>query len=187
MYQYARRLGSLSTFSSSDRHIIITIQTEQAQAYLTAMNSISFVEKESAWFSFTAQLDAATMEPAHKRRKVDLILTQSLAQLGMYIRKLIVIETHSLGEYVDVIDLQTMRREYALLLAKLDLASKFSDFSFSQGFPDPEDAFTLYIQAQKYQSALSLGRLFELPLTKVFTHLAEQCVRLSQRYDIATC
>ena len=89
-------------------------------------------------------------------------------------------ETGVSATYVDVVTLSMIRQDYSLVMAKLILASKYPEFSLTLSMPDPEDALALYVQAEKYTAAITLGKLFELDLRKVFSSLAERCARQSQ-------
>jgi hypothetical protein len=164
MYQYAKRLSLLDF---NDQETINKNLAEQAQSYLAAMNSMSFVNPDVAWFVHSNDLSE---ESVLKKRKLDV---------GLYLMGQ---EKHAVKKMTQVVTIKNMRQEYELVLAKLDLAHQFREFSMTMALPDPQDCFSLYIQAEKYEAALKLGKLFSLDLKKLFVQLASKYMMLLKRY-----
>lgn len=89
MYRFGRRLESLNTVS--DPSEIMTLLTEQGQSLLVALNALTFVEEASAWFTHCEEGDALSIELRRKKRKLDIQMTQALAEFGMTFTELVLI------------------------------------------------------------------------------------------------
>jgi nuclear pore complex protein Nup160 len=169
LYQYAQRLNELKL---SETALIPVCLTEQAQAYLASLHTLKLVPKQQAWFAVESEKETIsnTLKKSNLERKllVDLASFEENEEPKPYKR-------------VDLLTNVRIQKEYTLILAKLHLMSQFPEFSSRQGLPDPGDAFSLYIQAEKYQKAIDFGLLFDLDITKVFSQLAWKCVFLYQR------
>ena len=81
MYRFGRRLESLNTVS--DPSEIMALLTEQGQSLLAALNALTFVEEASAWFTYSEEGDPLSIELRRKKRKLDIQMTQALADFGM--------------------------------------------------------------------------------------------------------
>ncbi|KAJ3073187.1 hypothetical protein HK102_006058, partial [Quaeritorhiza haematococci] len=62
---------------------------------------------------------------------------------------------------MSVVDLTTLRQEYTLVLAKLQLSSRYPELESRTSALTPQDALVLYVRAEMFDAALSLGKMFE--------------------------
>ena len=87
----------------------------------------------------------------------------------------IIPESNPSGAYADIITPETIEREYRIVLSSLNDNSKLNQ---SVAPINPFSMFISFINAEKYRNALKIGKCFDLDLCRVFSAIAEKCVRL---------
>ncbi|KAJ3212106.1 ribose-phosphate pyrophosphokinase [Dinochytrium kinnereticum] len=153
MYSYATALGSLSSEDIGGKSII-PVASEQARAYLAAINALAIVDSEVAWITVSTS-------------RVDNVNAMAVEEASR----------SALGEngkgYTRLIDI---RREYSLCMAKIQLAECHRDYRFISGLPLLRDAITLFISLGNFEGALSLSALFGENFHTLFAICAQKCV-----------
>ncbi|KAJ3409947.1 hypothetical protein HDV05_004146 [Chytridiales sp. JEL 0842] len=172
MYDYARRLGSVSALDIGGKSLIGVI-TEQARSYLASMNALALVGNDFSYLVYASDaLDVAGLR-GRKRRKTAFSSKEVTYGVNEY-------SNNNISSKVnDVIDLQEIRKEYSLALAKLNLTDIYRDYEVTAGLPDPEDAVTVYTQSGNFDAALNLALLFEMDLETIFGAFGARCATMT--------
>ncbi|TPX56544.1 hypothetical protein SpCBS45565_g08385 [Spizellomyces sp. 'palustris'] len=155
MYIYAHRLNRLSEGLHGTGVSMHKVLVEQARSYLAAVTALSMVPEDFCWLVAPERDGELGAERVRKRRRDE--------------------SDQRRRHCMSIIQLPDLRKESALAHAKLHLHSPDLD-QVSVGLPYPEDALVLYVEREMYEEAFTLGRLFELDLTRVFESLVEGCV-----------
>lgn len=69
-----------------------------------------------------------------------------------------------------------IERAYLIVMSNLNYYA--SSKMGSTTYIEPFEAFISYINAEQYTTALKFGKCFDLDLCRVFSAVAEKCVRL---------
>ncbi|KAJ1729776.1 hypothetical protein LPJ61_003358, partial [Coemansia biformis] len=174
MYQYARRLAAVMRHGGDVAHLLV----EQGQALLACVNGLSIVDRQYAWVVVGRQSgttdgaeaaadDAAGPDGVAKRKRRRIAV-------GRYDAS-----SSSQGQDIDIVELEDVRREYALCMARITLGASFQEL-FSRGvLLEPEDAVALYVKLGRYDSALTFAKTFGLKLDYIFSSLVQQCLELA--------
>ncbi|KAJ2174266.1 hypothetical protein GGH16_001396 [Coemansia sp. RSA 560] len=159
MYQYARRLGTAIRQSGDVARLLV----EQGQALLACVNGLTIVDREYAWVVVSHQSDDDNASEAStcKRRRI---------AIGRYDASV------KQGQDIDIVELEQVRREYTLCMARLTLGSSFSELFSRNILLEPEDAIALFVKLGMYDAAISFARVFALKLDTIF-----KCVEMSSR------
>ncbi|KAJ3142017.1 hypothetical protein HK100_003880 [Physocladia obscura] len=175
MYDYARRLNLVASFDIGGKSLVDVI-TEQARAYLAAINALSLVKIDYQWILYeVSDVVANSLDPLRKRRKITSVSNE--------------IEYGISGENSEkpkektkeIVDITEIRREYALALAKLTLAERYHEMSVCPNLPDPKDVVFLFSQEGRFDSALKLAKIFDFTLIEVvFGSFGARCVELAE-------
>ena len=83
------------------------------------------------------------------------------------------------AKQVEILKLSDIEQEYALVHARLRLLQHRPDVAqlvTSQAHSTPAQTVTQLVAAEMYDTAVSICRLFALPMTSVFEGLASRCV-----------
>ncbi|KAJ2587738.1 hypothetical protein IWW49_003328, partial [Coemansia sp. RSA 1797] len=164
MYQYARRLGTAIRQSGDVARLLV----EQGQALLACVNGLTIVDREYAWVVVSHQSDDDNASEAStcKRRRI---------AIGRYDASV------KQGQDIDIVELEQVRREYTLCMARLTLGSSFSELFSRNILLEPEDAIALFVKLGMYDAAISFARVFALKLDTIFKSLVQRCVEMSSR------
>ncbi|KAJ2306455.1 hypothetical protein IWW55_001446 [Coemansia sp. RSA 2706] len=167
MYQYARRLGAAMRHSGDVARLLV----EQGQALLACVNGLTIVDRQYAWVVVSHQQDGesdAGLADAGTKRKRRRIA------IGRY-------DASSAGEGqdIDIVELEDVRREYALCMARITLGTTFSELFSRNILLEPEDAIALFVKLGMYDSAITFAKTFALKLDRIFTSLVQRCLELS--------
>ncbi|KAJ3022621.1 hypothetical protein HKX48_005683 [Thoreauomyces humboldtii] len=163
MYMYAQRIDLASRAPGSKLRSMDALR-EQCAGYLASINALRSVDPENAWLLVSSE------RTSRKRRRLDRVDSDSSSVRS---------SRHDSAD-VRAIRVTHIQREYALGLAKLKLYATPAAQN-SEGLPTPSDALAMYVAANRYDDALSLGLQLGLDLTKVYESMAEKCVWLSKR------
>ena len=179
MYTQSRKLMNLplaTHHSKADRADVVgRIVSEQAQSLLAALNSLSLVEEADSWIAVPAYLMVHPM----KRRNTDNVnsdgLTQPLTRDG------------SLGcnkdeegsmvhevQNVQIVDVQTIRREYHQVLAKLQLSTRFPEVFQNTATLGINESLSMFCQAGMFESAFTFAKVFGLDYARIFRSIADR-------------
>ncbi|KAI8921376.1 nucleoporin Nup120/160-domain-containing protein [Powellomyces hirtus] len=200
MYIYANKINTelLSRASNrATRNAIRPIEAlqEQCAAYLAALNALLSIDEEYAYIlvpgSQQQSPDANGGTLRRKRRRLDNLPGWDNETTGLVPRR----NTDQQQPELIVIRSGDIRKEYLLSLAKLNLYNLNSTATIAASNASvnhnllnmtPTDALTLYVAANRFDDALSLGVAFGLDLTRVFESMAEKCVWLAKRSTTST-
>ncbi|PIA19582.1 hypothetical protein COEREDRAFT_68314 [Coemansia reversa NRRL 1564] len=173
MYQYAQRLSVVMRHSGDVAQLLV----DQGQALLACINGLSIVDRQYAWVVVGRQQGAATdgadsglsgpgdSSAKRKRRRI---------AIGRYDTS-----SSSQGQDIDIVELEDVRREYALCMARITLGTTFQELFSRNVLLEPEDAIALYVKLGMYDNALTFAKTFALKLDYIFTSLVQQCLELS--------
>ncbi|CAG8793048.1 19418_t:CDS:10, partial [Cetraspora pellucida] len=153
MYQYANKVENMgSIFDNFQKGM-----TELASSYLSAINALEVLDKSLAWFHYNS-LPPTDNVRARKKQKVD---NESMKDDG-----------EPMTEVVTITDLT---KRYTMVMARLELGREFSD----QVTPmKSQEAVKLCSFAGKFDLAISIAKLFEIPLDDVFDGMTRKCLSL---------
>lgn len=79
---------------------------------------------------------------------------------------------------LDIIQLEDIRKEYTLTLAKLKLAKKYLEIKNSGSSLEAADAVSLFVQSGLYEDAMSMAKIFEIDMKSAFESLTMKCLQL---------
>ncbi|KAJ1982822.1 hypothetical protein H4R34_001590 [Dimargaris verticillata] len=185
MYQYAQRL---QTVSHRDPASFIGCLIEQAKVYLTAIQALELVDAEYAWITVPRLAQASTNRQSKKRRTtLDSSATKLPAHTAVpgpaaipELELLHDLGLDSIEAQPALVELTTIRQEYQLCLAKLNLVGKFPELQLMAHTLDCHEAIMLFARSDMYDHAFSLGAVFAMDLSYIFRHLAAKCVRVTK-------
>lgn len=157
MYQQGRKLKEIASYDSNDARVT----TMQCQCYLAAVNALSLVEPSHAWVA----VQRAEGE-ARSVRDLALALWHSLTRRAFPLsaqnkrRKLkqYVPSEEFEKSPVDVVELQDVRQEYELLLARLQLADDFPELEQTSECIVPASSATSELTGRGHDSHRSRAR-----------------------------
>ncbi|XP_028408932.1 nuclear pore complex protein Nup160-like [Dendronephthya gigantea] len=165
MYEYGIRL-------SQELPGLQSLQ-KQAKCYLTTMNSLRLLEPKNSWIvkpldrKEQKEIEAPNMSPKRKQGDED----GEEAYTTMIPRR---------RRRVTVLEIKDLEKEYMLVLARLQLLQQDTDPAHVTGPSlSPDETLVLLVQAGQYDTAFSIAKAFDLPLTSIFDGLAARCVKLS--------
>ncbi|KAJ1552260.1 hypothetical protein HK096_000838, partial [Nowakowskiella sp. JEL0078] len=191
MYQYARRLGlvisavaaqlvqkSAKNFVISQGSTLHDIVAEQARSYLSAINTLALTPEDMQWVLYN---EGTEKENSRKRRKFESGVAHSTTSD--------LVENDEITEALSIYNNRTqitlvqntliltsnMKKEYALTMAKLTLASTFPHVLESSN-NSLDTLLPLLMRADRFVDAVDLVVLFEGDLSVVFREFASKCV-----------
>ena len=130
MYQHGKRLGELQPLQNLD---FVEIGALQAMSLLTAINALSLVNAKDAWVEYVAPPTKDTVSSPTVRLFLSHILYFQQLKGPQHVPEEYFAST---GISLHVISLSEMRREYTLLMSKLQLARDFPELP-SKFYPFP--------------------------------------------------
>ncbi|CAG8841479.1 22333_t:CDS:2, partial [Racocetra persica] len=138
--------------------------TELASSCLSAINALEVLDKSLAWFHYNSLPPSDNIRlriesvQARKRQKVD---NESMKDDGEPI--------------TEVVTITDLTKRYTMVMARLELGREFSD----QVTPmKSQEAVKLCSFAGKFDLAISIAKLFEIPLDDVFDGMTRKCLSL---------
>ncbi|KAI9339372.1 hypothetical protein BDR26DRAFT_1007906 [Obelidium mucronatum] len=169
MYDYARRLNSVSSLDIGGASLV-SVVTEQARAYLAAINSLSLVNVDYQWLLYKVGNERVLGQK--KRRKIFPVANEpEYGTTGGVSRG---------SKEQEIVDVGEIRKEYILTMAKLNLAHRYHELSTSAGLPDVDIAVSLLIQEAQFDPALQLAKAYEIPLDEIFAGFGAHCAKLAE-------
>ncbi|KAF9092113.1 hypothetical protein BGX23_004603 [Mortierella sp. AD031] len=166
MYEYARRLMGSPHHTESVKAVL----KEASETYLAAVHTLHLAGADSAWVTISNyEYDA---EEISKRRRLSTLSTVSAHRPASL----------SGGEHaekkankVEVVLLAEMKKEYALVVAKLKLVLEIPTHVAAVAFAlTPRETQTMLLRRGYYDMATSLGLSHQLDLDIVFGYLVDQ-------------
>ncbi|GAB6031618.1 hypothetical protein CHUAL_009380 [Chamberlinius hualienensis] len=164
MYEHGMRLGlEVSGLKGLQK---------QAKCYLGALNCLKIVDPNYAWIvkpipqSQTKavmrrdELENQGMSPKRNNEGDELAISNRSSQL-------------------ELVELDTIKKEYELVLARLKLIKREPDPALAVGSPfTAEDTVILLSKACLFDAAIRVCKLFKLPMQPIFESLATKCIHL---------
>jgi nuclear pore complex protein Nup160 len=198
MYQQSHQLAELQRMGyhiavnkGSDYEEFVDIASVQARSFLAAMNVLNLVDKQDAWFPYahpTAggavdEQDEMQMSQEHQQES---IFNDIARQKRAYTKCR---TTHYIpsSEFapeckeIEILELDDIKREYQLLLARLDLAKGYTELTAPRSKLSAFDAVALYLRSDQYDKAVSAARALDVDMTAIFQNLATKCTSLTRR------
>ncbi|ODN74422.1 hypothetical protein L202_06819 [Cryptococcus amylolentus CBS 6039] len=161
MYLQGRRFAE---GTSSSRLPAFELTAMQARSYLAAINALSLIEKKNAWVSVPGVPNKSLK--GIKRRRMTTYIPEEEFTAGK--------------KPVDIITLEDIQAEYALVLSRLRLSSKTPDLYDHGVVISPQETVGLFVQRGMYDVALSSAASLHVDMTDLFQSLATKCVELSR-------
>ncbi|GAA94608.1 uncharacterized protein L969DRAFT_94605 [Mixia osmundae IAM 14324] len=158
MYQQARRMAESA--ARSHAHSFADEAARQCEAYLAAINLLSLVPKSQAWISLRVESSASA--GLRKRRRIQYFSPSSESSSDL-----------------DVIELGDIRKEYIVLLARLQLHVAYPELIHTVNV-EGSSIVALFSQSRLFDQALAHAEQLGVDMSNVFAHLALQCVMLSE-------
>ncbi|WVQ72883.1 hypothetical protein IAR50_002444 [Cryptococcus sp. DSM 104548] len=160
MYLQGRRFAE----GISSRLPAFELNAMQARSYLAAINALSLIDKKNAWVSVPGVPNKSIK--GIKRRRMTTYIPEEEFTAGK--------------KPVDIITLEDIQAEYALVLSKLRLSSKTPDLYDHGIVISPQETVGLFVQRGMYDVALSSAASLQVDMTDLFQSLAAKCVELSR-------
>ncbi|CAG8505921.1 7920_t:CDS:10 [Acaulospora morrowiae] len=151
IYQYAKKIEDSSLVFDNFQKAM----TDLASSYLSAINALEQVTPVSlAWFHYIT-LSPSDDDRSRKRTKYD--------EASKDENKVI----------TEIISLPDLKKSYTLVMARLELGREFAE----KVTPiKSQEAVKLCSYAGKFDLAISIAKLFEIPLDDVFERMTRKCL-----------
>lgn len=128
MYQQAHRLSEMQRLGGADDYLDLAVL--QARSYLAAMNVLALVERRNAWFADVLPESAAN-ERDDKTADGGMRQVRGKRKLSSYIPA----EHWQPGaKELQIVQLDDIRREYRLVLARLELVQQYPELANSSEY-----------------------------------------------------
>ncbi|KAF8944515.1 hypothetical protein BGZ47_004142 [Haplosporangium gracile] len=164
MYEYARRL--MSSFHHAESAQLLL--TEASETYLAAINTLHLAGSDSAWVTILS-IGYGPDEVSKRRRLSTLSTASTRRPIGLSNR-----EQVEKTNKVEVVCLSDMKREYALVMAKLQLVREIPRHVAAVAFAlTPRETQAMLLRRGYQDMATSLGLLYQLDLDIVFNSLVD--------------
>ncbi|XP_072392736.1 nuclear pore complex protein Nup160 homolog [Diabrotica undecimpunctata] len=154
MYEQAFRLNHINTVEALEK---------QVKCYLAAKNVLHLCKPEHAW----------VVRPADPDEEDEVITIQPLAGSNEEMK------VFRLRKQVEVVNIETVKKELIFASAKLKLA-RFSSSLSPVNITTPVELVTLLNTAGLFKTALDICTTFELSYASVFEVLTKNCVSLTE-------
>ncbi|KAJ3242026.1 hypothetical protein HDU81_008898 [Chytriomyces hyalinus] len=172
MFEYARRLNSVGSLDIGGGSLS-EVLTEQAYAYLAAINSLELVHENNRYLLHREKEERSFRYNKNKNQYVAASFLES--DYGSTDST-----TNHQNVKLAVVSLKDIRKEYQLTLAKLNLAKDYHELDVSPGLPDVEMAISLLTHEAKFDFAIKLAKLFDKHLDEIFGEFGARCVILTE-------
>ena len=208
MYQQSHQLSDLQRMgyhlvarpSGAEFEEFEDIGSVQARSFLAAMNVLNLVDLKDAWF-------AHAIPPAASKRiggnademDTDSVAPEERAEESLFAEGAPVHSAKSSGLHsrttnyipdsefaagtrdLEIVRLEDIKKEYQLLLARLDLARGYPELAAPQTKLNAVDAVALYLRSDQYDAASTTARALNVDMAPVFRHLTTKCIALTRR------
>ncbi|KAF9152617.1 hypothetical protein BG015_004987 [Linnemannia schmuckeri] len=177
---YYRVLFAYHTYRGDYKKALLLL-TEASETYLAAINTLHLAGSDSAWVTILST--GYGPDEVSKRRRLSTLSTASTrCPIGLSNR-----ERVEKTNKVEVVCLSDMKREYALVLAKLQLVREIPTHVAAVAFAlTPRETQAMLLRRGYQDMATSLGLLYQLDLDIVFNSLVDSyLVALSSEQNAA--
>ncbi|WFD30170.1 hypothetical protein MSPP1_001187 [Malassezia sp. CBS 17886] len=169
MYQCARRLHAVA-LATHDAGASRALAVRQAQSYLASINALALLPRSHAWFAHALAEEgggfaAAAAAPVPAPKALPGGVTHHLPGAA-----------HALA----IVQLADVRREYAELLARLELVRLYPELANPSAPLRAEDAVNLFLASDDFDTAFATARQLAVDQSNVFDALTRRCVVLGR-------
>lgn len=181
MYQQAHRLGELQriangTSAASVYDNFLDLAVQQARSYLTAINALSLLDANNAWFADALNTGAmreyeeenlapatmsARLHPSSSAKKLSSYIPSSHWQAG--------------SKEIRIVQQDDVRREYRLVLSRLELVQMYPELASATMTLSATDIVSLLIRNEEYDKAFTAARGLDVDPCGIFAQLAVKC------------
>lgn len=165
MFQLGRRLGEVAARPTSN---VAELALEvQAQSYLAAVNSLSLIDRKYAYVAVPTTRRSTGLAIKTKKRRVSFEIPDTF---------------NSSGKDIEIVTLEDIKEEHAIVRARLELAKLYPELSTTAGGTtmEPNDVVSLLVRKSAFSQAADIAQRLKVDMSGLFEHLAVKCVRLSK-------
>ncbi|KAN0062019.1 hypothetical protein ACQY0O_006014 [Thecaphora frezii] len=198
MYQHAQRISDIHRAGgvgvaramphADPLEDFMELAVKQAQSYLASINALSMIRPENAWFAHADASSSLSTTSSQEATESSLILSDPhdapAARKAKSSNKLTSYVPSSLfdpsAREIRIVTLSDIRKEYALILARLELVGKYPELGYSTSTLRPSDAVLLFVNADRFDLAFTTAKSLDVDMTPIFANLATKCVALSR-------
>jgi hypothetical protein len=148
MFNHGRKLSELPFSSKYSLEEKKSVFTRMSQCFLTALNALSLLDPERAFF-------VAQKSHSNAFEKDD-----------------------GFESDVEIIDINQIRKCYYLALASLTLHNKNTQLAQSFQLPNPEDVYTIYAANFQFDSAIQIAALYAFRLDKIVSNCVRAIIQI---------
>lgn len=185
MYQHAHHLAEQYEWQSASSaqlaHDYASTATVQAESLLCAISALALVPSRDAWFANATGPANALGVPARRvfdeqeEREEDEV-PRGKSHVTHYVPN----QMYGPGKGpLELVRLEDIRKEYALICARVDLAKQYPELAAPQSPLAPADAVALYARAEKFDQGLRLARALEVDASVLFQCVTTRAIKLS--------
>ncbi len=187
MYQHAERMGELHRAASAgldgtdplERFMVVAV--EQAQSYLAAINALTMLKHENAWFAHAADPEDSAVGSDSLFDAAASVRTGAGSKQMSSLTRYIPASAYSQRvREIRVVSVEDVRREYTLALARLELVKRYPDLAYSTTVLRPSDAVLLFVNSDSFDSAFGMAWCLGVDMTPIFAALTIKAVALTR-------
>lgn len=158
--------------SAADAFIEVSIL--QARSYLAAINALSLLDGDNAWFA-----DAVTQSTAPESAGEDAYAARPMANRPTVSRKVssYIPSQHwqSGSREIRIVQIVDVCLEYRLVLARLEVVQLYPELAKATMTLNPSDVVALLIRNNQYDKAFASARGLKVDQSGIFASLAVKC------------
>ncbi|PWN18877.1 hypothetical protein BCV69DRAFT_52215 [Microstroma glucosiphilum] len=164
MYQQAHRLADAHHSVAGVRAVesYLKLAVAQARSYLAAINALSLLASKDAWFANAVINKASNGEAGH----------HGSAPLSNFVP---VQHWQPDSKELGIVRADDVRREYHLVLARLELVQLYPELASPTMALSAADAVALFVRNDQYDKAFSTARALGVDESGIFSSLALKC------------
>ncbi|KAI8452611.1 nucleoporin Nup120/160-domain-containing protein [Phakopsora pachyrhizi] len=184
MYHHGRKIGDIAIKGNAFQ----VLMTQQCQSYLSAINALSLVPEKHAWICVPCRKSTKPNSSGYlnqtesraspsgsgirKRRRINFFIPEKKFSSGT--------------TDMEILTLADIRKEYTLVLSRLQLANELPQLSHpgsstsSSAYLDGETLVPIFVNQGRVTEALEKATVLETDMIPIFEKLAESCCRLTK-------
>jgi nuclear pore complex protein Nup160 len=164
MYQQAHRLADAHQSVAGVRAVetYLELAVAQARSYLAAINALSLLASKDAWFANAVINKASDAEAAH----------HGSTPLSSFIPSQ---HWQPDSKELRIVRADDVRREYQLVLARLELVQLYPELASPTMTLSAADAVALFVRNDQYDKAFSTARALDVDESGIFSSIALKC------------
>ncbi|CAO1635930.1 unnamed protein product [Jaminaea pallidilutea] len=189
MYQQGRRLNDihlrgtvLARPNAASLDLFVEVSVQQARAYVAALNALSLLDGKDAWFA-DAVATTSSYDPDESDRVVQTA-SQSVAREAGNDRQLTshIPPQHwqSGSKTFQIVRPDDVRREYHLVLARLELVQAYPDLVNPASLISHADMVAFLVRREMYDKALTTARALGTDRSSAFAALTVKCAQAQE-------